>query len=264
MSNSSDTNLDLDKPPIFEVVCGVHFTQLTELDPLVQGLFWSEIQDEYPAKNIRPPLNLEEPVSDPSSFRIRSWFRGADENYLLQLQDDRLLLNWRRSNGTYPRFQGTEDEDGIASKALREYERFQDFCSRALRGVPDSRAIELAKINLVQEDEHWNSRDELVSILPVLDGTAQLLGESELAAAFKFNMPVGEGVRIEIDTVTIVQDDGSSEKQAIRVELRTGVTLTAPEPEENLDDALHEANERINRSFLEIFPDAESVFAEER
>jgi uncharacterized protein (TIGR04255 family) len=105
-----------DRPPVIEVAVGVHFLRLPGLNTvglvrLVDDLWRS-----------RYPRTVEQPLSPPLSppgrgpmlaFQlqagsppIRLWSLTEDESMLIQVQHDRLLLNWRKvkDDDPYPRY----------------------------------------------------------------------------------------------------------------------------------------------------------------
>lgn len=104
-------------PPVVEVAVGVEFLQLPGLGPIkLVGLYelWS---DRFPKIREQPALPPTAPVSTPRGFQfrvarigvpaLRLWMLNESEDELLQIQNDRLLLNWRRATGgshTYPRY----------------------------------------------------------------------------------------------------------------------------------------------------------------
>jgi len=106
-----------------EVVLGVQFEPAAGYSSVMAKDVWSLFSDEFtqvqehPAiapqfelfgregsRPAKPAIRLES-----APIRGRLWFISEDENHLIQFQDDRLLLNWRRrENGAeYPRFEGT-------------------------------------------------------------------------------------------------------------------------------------------------------------
>jgi uncharacterized protein (TIGR04255 family) len=104
-------------PPVVEVAVGVEFLQLPGLGPVkLVGLYelWG---DRFPKIREQPALPPAPPVRAPRGFQfqvtlglaMRLWMLNESEDELLQVQNDRLLLNWRRRRGvgddrTYPRY----------------------------------------------------------------------------------------------------------------------------------------------------------------
>jgi uncharacterized protein (TIGR04255 family) len=113
---------DFANPPLDEVVLGVQFEQAPGYTSVMAKDVWSLYSDEFPRVQELPAIAPQFEVFGRESARSRPniriesaplrgrlWFISKDENHLIQFQDDRLLLNWRRKpNGAqYPRFEGT-------------------------------------------------------------------------------------------------------------------------------------------------------------
>lgn len=107
---------DYESPPIDEVVVGIQFGRL-QLTGSHIGLFWSCVRDKLPIASEHPPLeprleNFSTPTvaQFPLIFglpRLRYWLATEDGTELLQLQNDRLIFNWRRRTPeqAYPHFE---------------------------------------------------------------------------------------------------------------------------------------------------------------
>lgn len=105
-------SVSFDFPPVVEVLVAVAFDSVDGLGsymawPLLQQ--WSET---YPQVSEQPALPPVEPLGQaPSAFiRVgpstpnRLWFE-ANDGFLIQLQADRLVVNWRAGEGrVYPRY----------------------------------------------------------------------------------------------------------------------------------------------------------------
>lgn len=105
-------------PPVVEVAVGVHFLQLPGLTALPLVQMASTWADRYPTVEERSPLP---PVFSSSGAMpgfhlgtppVRLWLLSADESVLLQIQRDRLLLNWRKLTPAdeYPRYDRLREE----------------------------------------------------------------------------------------------------------------------------------------------------------
>lgn len=102
-------------PPVEEVVVGVRFTPIPALNTAQMGRLWaSKWQPEYPLSEEHPPLPPIGPadVSDPEASGrpsgLRLWFLNQDRSSLIQVQQDRLIHNWRKVAGNpYPRYHRT-------------------------------------------------------------------------------------------------------------------------------------------------------------
>lgn len=156
----------LPNAPIQEVVCGVLFEELLGLDPVRVGQLWSENRDRYARHEMHPPIR------DAAGFEllqgvgpIRSWLISPDEEYVLQVQSDRLYFNWRRRGGGYPRFEKHE-WPGVLDRLLEELAVVRSFCAKELGVSLTLHTVELAKISHIGFDGF----DDLVTLVPCLGG----------------------------------------------------------------------------------------------
>lgn len=105
-----DTQSGPAAPPVIEVALGVAFEPLPDLGAVGLARLAAHWQDEYPVMREvpgRPPGGLAPAggiqigTGAPPS---RLWLLSADENDLVQLQNDTLIINWRRvrSEDVYP------------------------------------------------------------------------------------------------------------------------------------------------------------------
>ena len=110
-----------ERPPLNEVVCGVQFEPPQAFTSVRVRDVWELFRAEFPVVDEQLPLQPQfETFGGPAAqmgfqfqlgappLKTRMWFISDDESHLLQFQDDRLLLNWRRrENGNdYPQFEG--------------------------------------------------------------------------------------------------------------------------------------------------------------
>ncbi len=74
---------------------------------------------------------------------VRLWFLSDDESRLVQVQNDRLIYNWRKTDesGEYPRF------DRLRVDFIRECERFASFLEREGQDPIEADQVELTYVN---------------------------------------------------------------------------------------------------------------------
>ena len=104
-------------PPVFEAVIGIEFVPVTMgiMRLAAIAALWEEtypIVQENPALPPSVAQGQQEFRFDlaPSGAPVRLWMATESGEYLIQVQNDRLLLNWRkRGNGVYPRFEVVRD-----------------------------------------------------------------------------------------------------------------------------------------------------------
>lgn len=110
--------VNFDSPPVIGVALGVEFAGpvMPELSTLAD--FWPPIRGRYPQADKLPALtpmaeDFRVPITQTVEVRFgnggpqRYWFRSEDESYTVQVQENRLALNWDRteSGPVYPRYQ---------------------------------------------------------------------------------------------------------------------------------------------------------------
>ena len=114
---------DYDSPPLEEVVVGVQFEKFSGMTSLHASRIHDLFKGDFPGYEEHPPLeprfetfggdSSERRVSvqfGPPISRPRQWFISESGSHLLQVQDDRFLLNWRKqSDGDYPHFEGVHE-----------------------------------------------------------------------------------------------------------------------------------------------------------
>ncbi len=104
------------KPPVAEVALGVQFRQLYGMRAIELSELRTRWAHEYPVVEEQPPLApvIEGPTGGPTTVQFvlgpplmsRLWFLSEDRSSLVQLQPDRLVVNWRglATGSVYPRY----------------------------------------------------------------------------------------------------------------------------------------------------------------
>ena len=118
------------KPPVSEVALGVQFPSI--LNPVHLGLYYQRVKSRFPKIQMQSPvLPVFETFGTSGSpgtqfafthgMQPRMWFLSDDENFLIQLQSDRLLVNWRSGAqaAPYPHFDAVQ---AVFTNALDELE----------------------------------------------------------------------------------------------------------------------------------------------
>jgi uncharacterized protein (TIGR04255 family) len=98
------------RPPVGEVSFGLGFAPFTAFKAAHYGVFWDLIRKDYPECDDKPQVVdvANPPIGMPEWFPLpRVWYLHRNRNYLIQLQPNRIWLNWRRLNDAeeYPRFE---------------------------------------------------------------------------------------------------------------------------------------------------------------
>ncbi|HMV01332.1 MAG TPA: TIGR04255 family protein [Rhodocyclaceae bacterium] len=144
-----------DRPPVVEVAVGIHFLQLpglnaVELVRLVDFLW----KDAYPTTLEQPILPPTAPMSAGPIFAfgvqtgtppIRLWSLTENQAWLIQVQHDRLLLNWRKLTDAdpYPRY------EVVRKQFVDVWQRFYEYISGSDFGVLQPSAAEVSFFNRI-------------------------------------------------------------------------------------------------------------------
>jgi hypothetical protein len=235
------------KPPIVEVVCGVHFDAL-ELDGMVLGVYWDGRKDEFPTGQLQPAF------SEGSGFvlgspPLRAVLVGSDKVHVLQLQHDRFFMNWRAMGAAYPRFSNGEGGPGLMTKALNEFKHFSDFCEQRFGRRPTPTRIELAKIDKLIRGKHWRDLDDLTAVLS-LAGT---FGDPGHHGTREFALRFVEHVQRTdlIVAVNSITEKPGEPLNAVRIETRAVTPVT----DGDLQPAFRLGNATVNSAFFKLISD---------
>lgn len=143
---------EFSRPPLQEVALAVVFDPMPGLRAIELGPLQETWRTTYPQVDEQPPLPPDHDdgqgitVTFGATPLNRHLFASPDGGRLLQLQGDRLILNWRRSGPQgeqYPRYSVLAPE--LAAR-LAEVDNFA--VSRTGRGL-SPRRVELTYVNLI-------------------------------------------------------------------------------------------------------------------
>lgn len=145
-----------ENPPVIEVVMGVQFQSLTKLYAPHTGLFWSKVRSTYPICRENPPIIPRiEDFQRPGGLRqtkvglsalpslSRVFFERLDGEWLIQLQRDRFLHNWRSRPSTpdYPRY------PVVRKEFFEQWDNFQQFVAENELGEINITQLEITYLN---------------------------------------------------------------------------------------------------------------------
>lgn len=148
--------LEFTRPPVVEVALGIQFRPLSGLRGINLGPLRDRWRGPYPQVEEQPPLPpaVEAfPTPGELTFQlnvgavppVRYWFLSETGTELVQLQQDRLIVNWREGAPTtpYPRYGALRQQftDRVAD--------LQQFLLDGNYGVLDVTQAEVSYINAV-------------------------------------------------------------------------------------------------------------------
>lgn len=153
---------EFDQPPIVEMAIGVQFQPITGLRAFMLGGLRAKWRRDLPIVEEQPPLapSIEHDVGQPPTLQIgfgaegvphRHWFVSEDRTELVQVQSDRLIVNWRQADSQtpYPRYAHMRE------LLKRRFDDFVHFCDQeALERV----SITQAELNYINAVDTGNER----------------------------------------------------------------------------------------------------------
>ncbi len=182
MSESGANKLpDYDQPPVIEVVCGTQFEPLEGFQATAFGLLWQRFRSEYPICKQQSPLaqvieRVGDPVEEEPHVELssvpplpRMFFIHQAPCWLLQVQGDRFLHNWRKQEETdvYPHF------PEVFKRFWSAWQRFLDFCRDEKIGAPRVNQLEVTYINHIIQGEGWEGLGTIGEVFPDVTWQAQ-------------------------------------------------------------------------------------------
>lgn len=174
-------------PPLHEVALACQFVPLDLLTAAHLGSFWSEFKKSYPIVEQHGALDYQlESFGFPPSFPgpqfrlvdspdIRFWFISEEKHDLLQMQNSKIIHNWRAEGAgrNYPRY------TKLKEKFLSEWQMFDQFVNDNDLGEIIPNQIELTYINHIPLIDGADPKS-IIKAWPSLD-ESPWLGKAESA-----------------------------------------------------------------------------------
>lgn len=243
----------LGEPPIIEVVCGVAFKSIRELDPISLGQFWLKHREHWPRREFKMPVApaTVEGVAfsvGPDLGPIRTWLVSKSDDFILQVQHDRFYLNWRVRQGEYPRFTTRDGKDGLLARFMTELNNLSDFTRSTLGCELEIETVELAKLDRLIQGRHWKGTQDLTRLLPMLATTLELASGGDPTIQVRISTPVESG-RIDVS----VEEQILPSSRALKLDFRSqrfGVFQLA-----DVERVMKESNDTLNGLFTKLVPE---------
>lgn len=169
---------EYERPPVVEVALAIEFDEPVGFRSLDLGRIAAEWSDDLPLAEERPPLpRMGPPTEDllddlvDSLFELdssaleeppRLWLQNEIGDQVVQIQRDRLVVNWRKEGaGNYPRY-------GFVRDLLQDsWNRLTRICGVLSSEAPVPDLCEAQYINHIGAEQGWNSpRDTARLIVP--------------------------------------------------------------------------------------------------
>lgn len=236
------------RPPVAEVSVGIVFSPRPDLLIAYIGDFWSLIRDRYP-RSEHAQLVLgegEAPVQDRfGNWLPRVWFLSEDNCMVVQVQQDRLYVNWRATEKEtkYPRFPAVKNEFD------RVWSLFVDRMAELTGAPPVPVRIELSYTNFISGGEaEWSTADlsKVLKDFRWADDHRYLSPPAGVALNMTFPLRSGAGnLRVRTATAERAKDRA----RGLRLELQVVAT---PNAGQSIDELIEEGHQTIIHAFEDL------------
>jgi len=186
-------------PPVVEVVCGLQFSGVEDWQTTHFGGFWQLIRTEYPQFEDHPPLDKLRMGTGPVEPEIaimpplrRVFFIQPPGNFLIQLQPNRILHNWRKvaESDQYPRF------ESAYPKFISSWQIFNKFTAEVGLTQPEPDIFELTYIDHISKVGAKFPRDvwDFMNFYAQTPEAVVAKESSAMAMHFEWSLPDHAGI----------------------------------------------------------------------
>jgi len=211
------------------------------------GLFWSNIQDNFPHSKNAPPIGTVDIMGPDDIFPLpRFWFSAEDDSTLIQIQKNAFLVNWRKREGSYPHYENVKKEFD------KNFDEFVKFLKTSV-GIEDVYIdrCELSYINNIGESDFYRGLEDVKKIIPSISfpdtGLKSLQGVN-----VKISHEVTENTQLTITIQNrIAIDAKKQQKEILYYELRTSGKLAEPSKKE-ADRWFEKSHDIIGNCFVSM------------
>jgi len=234
-------------PPVGEVSVGIVFLPRPDLLVAHIGEFWGLIRDRYPGTE-HAQLVLGEgdtPVQDRyGNWLPRVWFLSQSSSMLVQVQQDRLYVNWRATDKEpeYPRF--------VAVKA--EFDRvwalFERHVAKVTGSPPVPARVEVTYINFITDGDVKSTVDlsRVLRDFRWAGDHEHLAPPTGMSLNLTFPLPSRAGnLRVRTATAQRATDNA----RGLHLELQA---VAAPNNGQSMDELIEEAHQAIIHAFVDL------------
>lgn len=247
-------------PPVVETALSVQFKPVKGLRNAHLGLFWQQVRDDFPTVNDAEPIESQEETFGGHrqrlpSFRFATGHQGArlqmearDGHMMIQLQNGRLVYNWRRlDDGRYPRW------DQVHPGFQNALTRFGSFLEAESLPRVEPTQWEVTYVNKFIRGREWQISAEWMDVIPGLIGTATHLRTASLETvrtSWHFVLPERAG-RLHVDLTHgfAGPEEDAEEFLILQLTTRGGID---EEKGHGLNWGLNTGRKAIVRAFSEI------------
>lgn len=154
---------DFIRPPLVEVAIGLMFEPL-DIGAITFARLYSQWQEDYPEFQEHPVIptfpSVPGLIFDTNVPHVRFWFLN-DSGRLIQVQRDRLIMNWRKkaASAPYPRY------GSLRTELEKRVTQFSEFLKSRRESPISPNAIEVTYVNQVPLVDESSNLSDIVSLL---------------------------------------------------------------------------------------------------
>ena len=171
-------SISYDAPPLVEVAVSVQFDPPKGLNQAHLGAFWVTQRVSLPHVRAVPPIGTtNESFGDqggwlPPALQLaltnepecRLQMTSSDDQWMCQVQRNRIVVNWRKRREQYPRF-------SAAWRRFQElWQAWQAFLADSALEPLTAQLWELTYVNRIPKDNLWTSPSDWPNVFPGLWG----------------------------------------------------------------------------------------------
>lgn len=238
------------RPPLIEVSFGLRFRRPPALHVAHYGLFWASIERDFPNTLDQAPI-ADPQTPPPEWFGPRVWLVHRDKALLLQLQYDRIHVNWRRltPDVEYPRFT-------TLAPIFRTYcVAWAEFLDRFGLGRLEDIRTELSYVNHLEPSDGWPKVSDIGRVITPLESALTVSGALPAVVAWGTAFELAH-TRTSVDLKTMMRPE-DAEKKLFQLEIKA----ESPKPLGSVEEALQWA-ERANVDIVTTFCSITSDWAQ--
>ncbi|MDQ2832316.1 MAG: TIGR04255 family protein [Acidobacteriota bacterium] len=187
---------DFDNPPVTEVALSMQFEEIADFRSIYFGLLWQTLgPDRFPTFEEQPPVQRTVErfgtaiLPEGAKFELlemppvpRYLFVSADGTEVVQIQQDRFTVNWRKRSpdNNYPRF------ERLATLFEEQSLKFQDFLDRYDLGKIVVTQAEVTYVNRIEQQGEPRKLQRVFSVFSGVFSDDFLQEPEETYISFRF------------------------------------------------------------------------------
>ena len=239
---------EFDNPPVLEVVSGVQFDVLPGLQTRHFGQFWNLLKEQFPNTQDAPPLPEVAETVQVSIMTMpplrRMILVSTDNRFVIQLQDSRFHVNWRKTSEAdkYPRFKE------IYPRFEKLWDQFATFIAQTMVGSLKPNRFELTYVNHIEAANPTDIVSSIEASVRMYSWTTMkpefLPRPNSVSAAWQFPLPDGKGI--------LTANLSHPERNRRQIVVLNMFAAGPASPTYTLDDWFQTAHEWIVRGFTDL------------